>query len=273
MSTLTEADDDDDDEAVKELAAYTVALLPVPTVTQTVYFVPTVGPDDGQVNEAEYELPDIGVPVPILVGAGDLQLASVLYPKETTVPFVAVMLEPVTVIDWLTGPVVGLLVNEVDGAEAWKGLPTSVLPIPLTWAHTIYVPAAVDGQVNLSMKPPFDTCSLVALPTGVNELQSVPRWYPKVTDTVPLAGVMPVPITVICVPAEPDLGLLEIEGDAACAGKAAPQQSAVSAKANTAEHRISAMLVETIFDRFSPAFMLPSPKDRADKANKIVSPI
>ena len=61
--------------------------------------------------------------------------------------------------------------------------------------------------------------------------------------------------------------------DAACAGKAAPQQSAVSANARTAEHRISAMLLEMIFDRITPAFMLPSPKDRADLANKIVSPI
>jgi len=138
VSTLTDPDDDDDDEAVKELAGYTVALLPVPTVTQTVYFVPTVEPDDGQVNEAEYELPDIGVPVPILVGAGDLQLASVLYPKETTVPFVAVMLEPVTVIDWLTGPVVGLLVNEVVGASTvnWleAGISKGTLPIIVT--HT-----------------------------------------------------------------------------------------------------------------------------------------
>ena len=139
MSTLTDPDDDDDDddETVKELAGYTVA-LPVPTVTQTVYFVPTVVPDDGQVNVAEYELPDTGVPVPILVGAGDLQLASVLYPKETTVPFVAVMLEPVTVIDWPTGPVVGLLVNEVVGASTvnWLEAVISKGALPIIVTHT-----------------------------------------------------------------------------------------------------------------------------------------
>ena len=73
------------------------------------------------------------------------------------------------------------------------------------------------------------------------------------------------PPTVIGVPTGPDAGKLVIEpvivaSAAACAGKAAPQLSAVSANASTAKHTISAMLVETIFDRFTPVFMLPSPK-------------
>jgi hypothetical protein len=63
-----------------------------------------------------------------------------------------------------------------------------------------------------------------------------------------------------------------VAADAACAGKAALQQSAVSVNASMAEQRISAMLEGTIFDRVTPAFMLPSPKDRADFADKIVSP-
>ena len=138
MSTLTDPDDDDDDEAVKELAGYTVALPPLPTVTQTVYFVPTVGPDDGQLNEAEYELPLTAVPALIEVGAGDLHRGSVLYPKLTTKPFCAELrLEPVTVINWLTGPVVGALVNEVVGAVTLKeSLIRSPRLLPVIVAHT-----------------------------------------------------------------------------------------------------------------------------------------
>ena len=77
--------------------------------------------DDGQLNVPVYLLPVTDGPVPMGVGAGDLQLESVLYPKLTAKPFCAELrLEPVTVINWLTGPVVGALVNEVVGAMTLK---------------------------------------------------------------------------------------------------------------------------------------------------------
>ena len=58
---------------------------------------------------------------------------------------------------------------------------------------------------------PFVTVSFVALPTELNGLQLVATLYPKVTDTVPLAGVMFLPVTLTVEPGVPDPGLLVIE--------------------------------------------------------------
>ena len=85
---------------------------------------------------------------------------------------------------------------------------------------------------------------------------------------VPLVpSVTPLPVTVIVVLTGPVPGPNDIEGfprvhaaGAACAALPVPQLSAISANTSTAKHTISAMLVETIFDRFTPVFMLPSPK-------------
>jgi hypothetical protein len=269
LSTLTVAEDEDDDAVSWKLPPTSVPLTP-PTWAHTVYVVPTVSPD-GQAN-VPVKVPFVTVSfVALPTGINGVQLVAGLYPKVTdTVPLAGVMLEPFTVTVEPGAPVPGLLVieaDEDDEAEATKLPPASVkVPPPLTlltWAHTVYVPAAVDGQLNVPMNPLLVTVRFAALPTELNGLQLVAVLYPKVTDTVvPLAGVMPEPNTVICVPAVPVPGLLVIEaaGICACAGKAAPQQSADNANANTAEHMISAMLVETIFDRFTPVFMLPSPK-------------
>ena len=134
-----------------------------------------------------------------------------------------------------------------------------------------------DGQVNVPLRLPFVIESVEALVTIVPQLV-IPISIvaePVVSrgqGEVPLVpSCTPLPVTVTVEPAVPDEGLIAIEGfagvhvaalasEAASAGKAAPQPSAVSANTSTAEHTISAMLVETIFDRFTPVFMLPSPK-------------
>ena len=137
--------------------------------------------------------------------------------------------------------------------------------------------------MNVLVSPPE---VIVTLDIVVEALLQLDVSYARVPEplksvALQLLSCMPEAVTVTDVPTGPDaevglvienVGVTHAAG-AACAGKAAPQQSAVSAKTRTAEHRISAMLVEKIFDRVTPAFMLPSPKDRADKANKIVSPI
>ncbi len=210
------------------------------------------------------------------------------YPTVTNELALCVKLEPVTVIDWPTGPVVGLLVIEGGGAVTLKVLllvRTGVL-LPLDIRrHTTYwwsnVAAAV-GQLNVLVNPPEVIVTLDIVGEALLQLDVSYARVPEPLKSVALQllSAMPEAVTLTDVPTGPDaeVGLvIENVGVAhaafACAGKAAPQQSAISANTSTAEHRISAMLVEKIFDRVTPAFMLPSPKDRADLANKIVSPI
>ena len=132
-----------------------------------------------------------------------------------------------------------------------------------------------DGQVNEPLRLPFEIESVEASVTIVLQppipisIVAVPLSSAGQGE-LPVASCTPLPVTVTVEPAAPDEGLIAIEGAvgvhaaltpaAACAGNAAPQLSAVSANASTAKHTISAMLVETIFDRFTPVFMLPSPK-------------
>ena len=140
------------------------------------------------------------------------------------------------------------------------------------------------GQSNVPEIEPPEIVAVAAEVIGVPQLVPISIGAEPVDSKgqAPLVGVpssILLPVTVIGVLTGPDPGPNEIEGvprvhaaGAACAALPALQLSAVSANASTAEHMISAMLVETIFDRFTPVFMLPSPKDRADFANKIVSP-
>jgi len=79
--------------------------------------------------------------------------------------------------------------DDDDDDEGWKLPPISVPLTPPTWAHTVYVVPTVvpdDGQLNVPVKVPFVTISLVALPTELNGLQLVAVLYPKVTDTDPV---------------------------------------------------------------------------------------
>ena len=194
--------------------------LPPLIWAHTIYVVPTVSPD-GQLNVPE-KVPFVTVSVVGLTELNGLQVASVisvLYPKVTgTVPLAGVMFEPATVIVVPARPDVGVLVIDnppVGGSfVTWNSLAACALP-PLIWAHTIYVVPTVspDGQLNVPEKVPFVTVSVVGL-TEVNGLQVasvISGLYPKLTGTVPLAGVMFEPVTVIVVPARPDVGLLVID--------------------------------------------------------------
>ncbi len=160
----------------------------------------------------------------------------------------------------------------------------AVLPfIAVILAHTLYFVPTVspDGQVNVPVKAPITTAGFEP-PTLLNVLQ-LSVLYPKVTDpvvTVPTVGaidgvvddgktfvVMPEPVTVIFVPADPDVGVLVTAPPIACAcpyvcawAGAAILQSMTDANNSIAEHSTNAMLEETIFDRFPFVFMFALPE-------------
>ena len=96
-----------------------------------------------------------------------------------------------------------------DDVEFTNSLASCALP-PLISAHTIYVVPTVspDGQLNVPEKVPLVTVSVVALLSGVNELQEVSVisvLYPKMADTV-VAVLLPLTVTVV--PGPPEVGVL-----------------------------------------------------------------
>ena len=196
-----------------------------------------------------------------------------LYPKMADTD--GNVLEPVTVTVVPGPPDEGPLVSvEVPVVVVTVKVPAwctvGLLPPIVTQTgypvFTVHVP---DGQENGSLNEPL--ASVFAELIVVVVLQPVVVPYPIVTELLITQLLAPsttlLPLRVTDVPGPPDVGLSvndcapeHAAAGAACAGDAAPQPSAVSANASTAKHTISAMLVETIFDRFTPVFMLPSPK-------------
>ncbi len=94
----------------------------------------------------------------------------------TNVPLLCVKLEPVTVIDWPIGPVVGLLLIE-GGVTSTVKVPALcillLLPLPTEMQTGYALPTvdAVDGQVR---EPLINEPSepVEAVPIGLGELQS-----------------------------------------------------------------------------------------------------
>ena len=264
--------------------------LPLLISAHTIYVVPTVSPD-GQLNVPE-KVPLVTVSVvALLSGVNELQevsVISVLYPKtaDTDVN----VLVPLTVIVVPGPPDVGVLtsVEVVEEPEVTAKVPTDHTLEPST-AQILYVLPDVipDGKLYELLKNPPDTDGEPIAGEPATQLDAsytilivpVSRGQ-AVGVALPVSGMLLL-LTETDEPAAPVEGPNVNEGadtvhaalaPAACAGSAAPQLSAVSANASTAKHTISAMLVETIFDRFTPVFMLPSPKDRADIVNNKVSP-
>jgi hypothetical protein len=278
LLTSTEPVDDDDDVSWNSLAA---CALPPLIWAHTIYVVPTVSPD-GQLNVPE-KPPFVTVSVVALLSAVNglqvLSVISVLYPKTADTD--VAVLGPLTVIVVPGPPDVGVLVSvEAAVPEVTVKVPTDHTLEPST-AQTLYVLPDVipGGKLYESLKKPLVTEGEPIVGEPATQLDAsypiliVPVSRAQVVSVVSLVFGMLLLLTETDEPAAPVEGpnvnvgvvgahaaALTLASAAACAGKAAPQPSAVSANTSTAEHTISAMLVETIFARFTPVFMLPSPK-------------
>ncbi len=143
-----------------------------------------------------------------------------------------------------------------------------LLPVDIR-RHTTYwwsTVAAAVGQLNVLVNPPEVIVTFDIVVGALLQLDiSHARLPGPLKFAVHVLSCMPEAVTVTDVPTGPDaeVGLvIENVGDelgvhavCACAGNAAPQQSAVSANASIAKQSTNAVPLETILDRFSFVFI------------------